>query len=70
MNWSNYIMDLLLLLTALGLLDLDPSSDAAQFDFNGNGVIDTQDFIHMLSLQPPITEDTTIYCTSHEETSR
>lgn len=70
MNWSNYIMDLLLLLTALGLPDLDPNSDAAQFDFNGNGVIDTQDFIHMLSLQPPITEDTTIYCTSHEETSR
>jgi len=70
MNWSNYIMDLLLLLTALGLPDLDSNSDAAQFDFNGNGVIDTQDFIHMLSLQPPITEDTTIYCTSHEETSR
>ena len=63
-------MDLLLLLTALGLPDLDPNSDAAQFDFNSNGVIDTQDFIHMLSLQPPITEDTTIYCTSHEETSR
>lgn len=63
-------MDLLLLLTALGLPDLDSNSDAAQFDFNGNGVIDTQDFIHMLSLQPPITEDTTIYCTSHEETSR
>ena len=62
-------MDLLLLLTALGLPDLDPNSDAAQFDFNGNGVIDMQDFLHMLSLQPPITKDTTIYC-NHEETSR
>lgn len=70
MNWSTYIMDLLLLLTALGLPDLDPNSDAAQFDFNGNGVIDTADFIHMLSLQPPITEETTIYCNSHENTSR
>lgn len=62
-------MDLLLLLQAFGNYP-PPDSQAAQFDFNNNGVIDTADFIHMLSLQPPISEDTTIYCTSHEETSR
>ena len=68
MNWSNYIMNLLLLLTAYGN-EYQPGSDVAAFDFNNNGVIDMQDFLHMLSLQPPITKDTTIYC-NHEETSR
>ena len=69
MNWSNYIMSLLLLLTAFGN-EYDPNSDVAVFDYNNNGVIDMQDFIHMLSLQPPITEDSTLYCNSHEKTSR
>ena len=69
MNWSNYIMNFLLLLTAFGN-DISPDSQVAEFDFNNNGVIDMQDFIHMLSLQPPITEDTTLYCISHEKTSR
>ncbi len=62
-------MDLLLLLQAFGNCP-EPGSDAAQFDFNNNGTIDMADFIHMLSLQPPIAEDTTIYCSSHEKTSR
>jgi len=62
-------MDLLLVLQAFGN-PVTPSDDAAQFDFNNNGVIDMSDFIHMLSLQPPIAEDTTIYCNSHEKTSR
>lgn len=69
MNWSNYIMNFLLLLTAFGN-DINPDSQVAEFDFNNNGVIDMQDFIHMLSLQPPIAEDTTLYCTSHEKTNR
>lgn len=62
-------MNLLLLLTAFGN-DISPDSQVAEFDFNNNGVIDMQDFIHMLSLQPPIAEDTTLYCTSHENTNR
>ena len=62
-------MDLLLLLQAFGH-NPSPGSDAAQFDFNNNGTIDMADFIHMLSLQPPIPEDTTLYCTSHEKTNR
>ena len=62
-------MNLLLLLTAYGN-EYQPGSDVSAFDFNNNGVIDMQDFIHMLSLQPPITEDTTLYCNSHEKTSR
>ena len=69
MNWSNYIMNLLLLLTAFGN-EYDPNSDVAVFDYNNNGVIDMYDFIHMLSLQPPLPDDTTIYCNSHEKTSR
>ena len=56
-------MDLLLLLQAFGNCP-PPGSDAAQFDFNNNGVIDMVDFIHMLSLQPPLPDDTTIYCNS------
>lgn len=69
MNWSTYIMDLLLLLQAFGNSP-SPGSQAAAFDFNNNGTIDMADFIHMLSLQPPIPEDTTLYCTSHEKTNR
>ncbi len=62
-------MDLLLLLQAFGTCP-SPGSQAAEFDFNNNGTIDMADFIHMLSLQPPIAEDTTLYCTSHEKTNR
>lgn len=62
-------MNFLLLLMGFGN-PITPGSDMAQFDFNNNGEIDMQDFLHMLSLQPPITEDTTIYCTSHEKASR
>ena len=67
--WSTFIMDLLLLLQAFGTCP-SPGSQAAEFDFNNNGTIDMADFIHMLSLQPPIAEDTTLYCTSHEKTNR
>ena len=62
-------MDLLLLLQAFGTSP-SPGSQAAAFDYNENGVIDMSDFIHMLSLQPPITEDTTLYCNHNEKTSR
>ncbi len=51
--WSNFIMDFLLMLQAYGT---QPSkgSQAAAFDFNGNGMIDLQDFLEMLAQQPPI----------------
>ncbi len=59
MSWGTYIMDLLLLLTAYGN-SIDPNSDAAQFDYNGNGIIDNSDFLHLLSLQPPIADFLTV----------
>ena len=59
MSWGTYIMDLLLLLTAYGN-HIDPNSDVAQFDYNGNGIIDNSDFLHLLSLQPPITDFLTV----------
>ena len=62
-------MDFLLLLVGFGN-PITPGSDMEQFDFNNNGVIDMQDFIHMLSLQPPITEDFTLYCNQDEKTDR
>tara|TARA_S200002703_G_scaffold76193_1_gene65837 strand:+ start:7438 stop:7581 length:144 start_codon:yes stop_codon:yes gene_type:complete len=46
-------MDLLLLLQAYGTSP-DPDSQAAAFDFDGNGVINMVDFLEMLSQQPPI----------------
>lgn len=55
--WSNYIMNLLLLLTAYGT-EISPDSDAAEFDYNGNGVIDMHDFLYHLSLQPPLDKKT------------
>tara|TARA_Y100000114_G_scaffold91786_1_gene85245 strand:- start:56 stop:244 length:189 start_codon:yes stop_codon:yes gene_type:complete len=55
MNWSNWIMNFLLMLSAYGI-ELSPNSDAAEFDFNGNGQIDIQDLITMLSIQPPVDE--------------
>jgi hypothetical protein len=54
MNWSNWIMNFLLMLSAYGI-ELSPNSDAAEFDFNGNGQIDMQDLITMLSMQPTTT---------------
>lgn len=69
MNWSNFIMDFLLLLVGFGN-PITPGSDMEKFDFNNNGVVDMQDFIHMLSLQPPITEDSTLYCNQDEKTDR
>jgi len=44
-------MNLLLLLTAYGNT-IDPNSDAAAFDYNGNGVIDVSDLIVHLNQQP------------------
>tara|TARA_R100000278_G_scaffold114406_1_gene92882 strand:- start:318 stop:461 length:144 start_codon:yes stop_codon:yes gene_type:complete len=46
-------MDLLLLLQAYGTTPA-PGSQAAELDFNGNGMIDMVDFLEMLSRQPPI----------------
>ena len=54
MNWSNWIMNFLLMLSAYGI-ELSPNSDAAEFDFNGNGQIDMQDILTMLSMQPTTT---------------
>jgi hypothetical protein len=54
MNWSNWIMNFLLMLSAYGI-ELSPNSDAAEFDFNGNGRIDMQDLLTMLSMQPTTT---------------
>ena len=48
---SNWIMNFLLMLSAFGN-PLSPSDDAWEFYFNGNGSIDTQDIIMMLSFQP------------------
>lgn len=50
--WSTYIMDMLLLLANFGN-EISPDSHAACLDFNGNGMIDMLDFLHMLSQQPP-----------------
>lgn len=58
MNWSNWIMNFLLMLSAFGI-ELSPNSDAAEFDFNGNGQIDMQDLMTMLSMQPTTTYDET-----------
>ena len=35
---------------------LTPGSDVSEFDFNGNGVIDSFDLMEMLSLQVPSDE--------------
>ena len=61
-------MDLLLLLQAFGQCP-SPGSDAAALDFNNNGTIDMADFIHMLSLQPPLPEDDGLYYT-YEDAGR
>ena len=55
MNWSNWIMNFLLMLSAFGN-PLSPSDDAYEFDFNGNGFIDIFDIMDMLSMQPTIEE--------------
>ncbi len=51
--WSTYIMDLLLLLQNYGEA-VTAGSQAAAFDFNGDGLITMYDFLYMLSQQPPI----------------
>ena len=48
-------MNFLLMLAAYGT-PITPGSDVAEFDFNGNGVIDSSDIMHMLSLQVPSDE--------------
>jgi len=58
MNWSNWIMNFILMLSAFGI-ELSPNSDAAEFDFNGNGQIDMQDLMTMLSMQPTTTYNET-----------
>jgi len=55
MNWSNWIMDFLLMLAAYGT-PLTPGSDASEFDFNGNGQIDVFDIMDMLAMQPSANE--------------
>ena len=55
MNWSNWIMNFLLLLSAYGI-PLPDGSDASEFDFNNNGFIDYSDILEMLSMQPTIEE--------------
>ena len=55
MNWSNWIMNFLLMLAAYGI-PLTPGSDASEFDFNGNGQIDVFDIIDMLAMQPSANE--------------
>tara|TARA_R110002020_G_scaffold85303_1_gene210607 strand:+ start:2051 stop:2218 length:168 start_codon:yes stop_codon:yes gene_type:complete len=54
--WSTFIMNLLLLLTAYGNA-IDPNSDAAAFDYNGNGYIDSYDLLVQLNNQPPIIKE-------------
>lgn len=51
--WSDFIMDFLLMLQAYGH-PLTEGSDAWAFDFNGNGLIDMADVLHMLTFQPPL----------------
>ena len=48
-------MNFLLMLAAYGT-PLTPGSDVSEFDFNGNGVIDSSDLMEMLSLQVPSDE--------------
>ncbi len=52
---SNWLMNFLLMLSAFGIT-LTPGSDASEFDFNGNGVIDIFDIMDMLSMQPSVDE--------------
>jgi len=52
---STWFMNFLLMLSAFGN-PLTPGSDASEFDFNGNGVIDIFDIMDMLSMQPSIDE--------------
>ena len=55
MNLSNWIMNFLLMLSALGN-PLSPSDDTWEFDFNGNGFIDIFDIMDMLSMQASVDE--------------
>lgn len=51
--WSDFIMDFLLFLVNYGC-EVDPMSQAGQFDFDGNGMLDMSDLLVMLNNQPPI----------------
>lgn len=59
MNLSSWIMNFLLMISAFGI-SLTPDDSAWEFDFNGNGFIDYNDILEMLSLQP-ITSEIGIY---------
>ena len=52
---STWFMNFLLMLSAFGIT-LTPGSDASEFDFNGNGIIDIFDIMDMLSMQPSANE--------------
>lgn len=54
--WSSYIMDLLLLLQCYGC-EYAVGSQAAQFDYNSDGIIGMYDLLQHLSLQPPILKN-------------
>ena len=54
--WSTYIMDLLLLLANYGEA-VTAGSHAACVDFNGHRIITINDFLEMLSQQPPINKE-------------
>ena len=55
MNLSSWIMNFLLMVAAYGS-PLTPQDDAWEFDFNGNGFIDYNDILEMLSMQPTVEE--------------
>ena len=55
MNLSSWIMNFLLMVAAYGS-PLTPQDDAWEFDFNGNGFIDYNDILEMLSMQPTVGE--------------
>jgi Ca2+-binding EF-hand superfamily protein len=47
---ADWMMDFLLMLTAYGIT-LTPGSSVSEFDFNGNGYIDVNDIMEMLSIR-------------------
>ena len=51
MSLSTWLMNFLLMLAAYNN-PLSPNDDVWEFDFNGNGFIDSSDIMDMLSMQP------------------
>ena len=51
MSSATWIMNFLLVLAAYGM-ELSPESDVAPFDTNGNGIIDIEDLLDILSTRP------------------